>query len=546
MTQAGAAIQAVAPATPLQASTIQPTAVVAGEAGRKHGLRSSAEKSPLTMKSAASTNTAAAIAGLKPWSKDWVFEGGANRNPDLRPLIGGDSSPLAEELKAARAALASEADSKDGTDTKAPVLPTEAGAAPPEAAAPAGVAAPLAGAAAAGAVAVPGAGAEEKAPPVPERVSKAAAKGGKHSARESAPGADGPSVTTRGDAAATAPTTSGAAAAGNTALLAGLLAGLGGDEEDGLEVVDKKSGERTSAVPAPYAGLSGGEFVRTLDAAREGGGEPGARARLRVIEGGPRELTGDEMASARTEGAQPRPRLIRSRGDEFLVAAPAAAGHNPMAGIAGPARVDESAGWKPLPPTVVAGHVIPGAMARDRLASASLHNLTNQVKSLGPTGGGEIRLRLKPDHLGELRVRVATDGHRVALQIQASDERAKRVLEDSMSYLKDSLATQQLQLSRVEVAVAGTGGLASGDLGRDSGSQQQQQYQSSQSQSGYQDLSNLLGQDSRRGGYSRQAEDGSQSWATSGRTVSGTSLAASSDPWRKSAVMSSGRLDVMA
>ena len=68
-----------------------------------------------------------------------------------------------------------------------------------------------------------------------------------------------------------------------------------------------------------------------------------------------------------------------------------------------------------------------------------------------------MKIRLNPDHLGEIHVRVSAggkSGSEVGLQIQASDERAKRILEESISSLKDGLASQSLTLSKIDVQVA--------------------------------------------------------------------------------------------
>lgn len=103
--------------------------------------------------------------------------------------------------------------------------------------------------------------------------------------------------------------------------------------------------------------------------------------------------------------------------------------------------------------TAVTGHVVKGAMAQDRLSSESVLGMSNQILRLNGSGGGEMRVRLKPDGLGELQLRVSTFGNQVGLRIQASDEKAKRILEESLGSLKDALAGQNLALGRVEVNV---------------------------------------------------------------------------------------------
>lgn len=101
-----------------------------------------------------------------------------------------------------------------------------------------------------------------------------------------------------------------------------------------------------------------------------------------------------------------------------------------------------------------------------------------------------MRIRLRPDSLGELNVKVATSGNQVKLQIQASDERSRKILEDSVNHLKESLSAQNLSLAKLEVSVASANAGAQAD-------NQPKQEQGSQSQAGgYQDLLNSRQQQS--------------------------------------------------
>jgi flagellar hook-length control protein FliK len=82
--------------------------------------------------------------------------------------------------------------------------------------------------------------------------------------------------------------------------------------------------------------------------------------------------------------------------------------------------------------------------------------MSSQIQSLSIKGGGEMRVRLKPENLGELNLRVIANGNHVGLQIQASDERAKKIIEESLGYLKESLSAQKLSLGQVDLTVVGS------------------------------------------------------------------------------------------
>ena len=107
------------------------------------------------------------------------------------------------------------------------------------------------------------------------------------------------------------------------------------------------------------------------------------------------------------------------------------------------------------------------------MSTETLRDVSHNISGFAKTGGGEIKIRLKPDNLGELDVRVRSTGNQVKLKIHANDEGAKRMIEDSVAYLRDSLRARNLELGTVEVTVgqqqsaAGMGvvGLASDQSG---------------------------------------------------------------------------------
>jgi flagellar hook-length control protein FliK len=148
-----------------------------------------------------------------------------------------------------------------------------------------------------------------------------------------------------------------------------------------------------------------------------------------------------------------------------------------------------------------------------------------------------MRVRLKPDHLGELQVRVVASGNRIGLSIQASDESAKKVIEESLGHLRENLAVQNLSLASVDVSVGQS------SASRESGQQQQQQNGQNLSQQFQQDL---MGQGSGRdfsGGQNGRGETGSsrEDGFSPVRTAARTA-----QPSGSSALSAAGRLDVRA
>jgi len=248
-------------------------------------------------------------------------------------------------------------------------------------------------------------------------------------------------------------------------VLTSQLAALNG-EVAGIEVAAGAEGtERPTAggpaKKAPYTALSGGEFLLMREEMRDGGQLPvltGGIANapnLRVLPGGlPNSLQGvvkqfaDEPRELSREPSRKQAHAAVTAGDagDFALAAQAAGVEK--ARSAGESHPSMSA------PVEVAGHVVQGTMSRDRLSTESVLNMSAGIREFAAAGGnGELRVRLKPDNLGELQVRVVTRGNDVGVQIRASDERSKAILEESLSHLRESLASQNLNLSSVDLSV---------------------------------------------------------------------------------------------
>jgi hypothetical protein len=96
--------------------------------------------------------------------------------------------------------------------------------------------------------------------------------------------------------------------------------------------------------------------------------------------------------------------------------------------------------------------VTQGTAGKTVLSHDAIHQLSQQVNLLSQAKqDGEIKIRLKPDHLGDLMMSVKTSGQNVAIQIKTHAPEAKRILEESIGRLKDSLSTQNLNLSSVDI-----------------------------------------------------------------------------------------------
>lgn len=524
-----AAAALIAPATPAlpvlpsalaQASTADAGAALAMDA-KATGLKASGTESvPAGVAAnlkAASSITGSAFAGLKvPKSTSaWVFDG---QNP-LQSLEGADLSTeaLALEKPATEASVAQAARGETDTalSSKLDLLlkPAIAGAA--------GQVAPMDASAAAQGVQQPS-------------LAPVTVQGGRAQA-----------TTVQNEQMLAITAAHDAALEGQLASMGGVVLGLDTQAADapmgttgtkGRSLVSGAKG-KLSQGGAAQAGLSGGEFLTALGAAKAGiagsrgpgnqGGQTGegqgegkgatlgAKPSLKSMPGGSKSGAaefGNELITARSLG-----NLVGANGAQ---ATPIAIGMGKA--------------------TEVTAHVVQGANAESRLTSETLAGIAGGLRNLSAQStGGEMRIRLKPENLGELHVRVVTDGRNVGLQIQASDEKAKKVIEESMSHLKDSLAAQSLSLGTVDLTVAQSHGSS---FGANQGHEKDQSH--------WQSMSNdTLSQSNSGQSHNREGRGGGEAggFARSSRPATlGAPAAAQAFGPARAAYAASGRLDVTA
>jgi flagellar hook-length control protein FliK len=67
---------------------------------------------------------------------------------------------------------------------------------------------------------------------------------------------------------------------------------------------------------------------------------------------------------------------------------------------------------------------------------------------------GEIRIDLKPEFLGNVRLQIVTDNQQVTVRILTELPMVRDMIEGNIQQLKSDLQQQGLQVQRVEVAVA--------------------------------------------------------------------------------------------
>jgi flagellar hook-length control protein FliK len=69
-------------------------------------------------------------------------------------------------------------------------------------------------------------------------------------------------------------------------------------------------------------------------------------------------------------------------------------------------------------------------------------------------GRSEVRIDLKPDSLGHVKLQIVTENHQVTLRIMAESHAAKNLIDSGIGQLKTDLQAQGLRVDELEVSVA--------------------------------------------------------------------------------------------
>jgi flagellar hook-length control protein FliK len=111
-------------------------------------------------------------------------------------------------------------------------------------------------------------------------------------------------------------------------------------------------------------------------------------------------------------------------------------------------------------PDVAGTAVTGGGIANAELKAGNdskheaIRSIVNQAQMLAQKGGGEIRMTLKPDHLGEIQLKVAMEGNRVNVSMTAERGEVKKLIEQSIHELRHGLATHNLSMDKLDVSVS--------------------------------------------------------------------------------------------
>lgn len=94
-----------------------------------------------------------------------------------------------------------------------------------------------------------------------------------------------------------------------------------------------------------------------------------------------------------------------------------------------------------------------GATGKTETANdPSVKELLNQANYLVTKGGGEVTLKMNSSEgMGEVHLKVMMDNGRMNIELNTQDKSVKKLIEDSLSDLRSSLAARQISLDHVKI-----------------------------------------------------------------------------------------------
>lgn len=89
--------------------------------------------------------------------------------------------------------------------------------------------------------------------------------------------------------------------------------------------------------------------------------------------------------------------------------------------------------------------------AAQQADSANVKELINQAQFLARRGGGEMKIKLNPEGLGEVSMNVALHEGQLHVQMVTDSNEAKKLIERGLGELKATLAAHQLNVEQIKV-----------------------------------------------------------------------------------------------
>jgi flagellar hook-length control protein FliK len=102
-----------------------------------------------------------------------------------------------------------------------------------------------------------------------------------------------------------------------------------------------------------------------------------------------------------------------------------------------------------------AGMMVTGPQQNDQSDAENIKEVIKQAQVMLKRGGGEMKLEMSPEGMGQLHLKVAVENGRVNVQMVTETDSAKKMIENGLHELKASLAAHKLHVDRMQIDIGG-------------------------------------------------------------------------------------------
>jgi flagellar hook-length control protein FliK len=83
--------------------------------------------------------------------------------------------------------------------------------------------------------------------------------------------------------------------------------------------------------------------------------------------------------------------------------------------------------------------------------SSNVRDVVDQAQVLVKNGGGEMKIKLNPEGVGEVTLKVISDGGRVNIEMIASNANTKKLLENGLADLRETFSSHRINLDQIKI-----------------------------------------------------------------------------------------------
>jgi flagellar hook-length control protein FliK len=137
-----------------------------------------------------------------------------------------------------------------------------------------------------------------------------------------------------------------------------------------------------------------------------------SQSRVETQKEGKREFQGEQQLSDQMSGLENAPRDEGAKGNQFLVQMP---------------------------------------KMSSAQESSNVRDVVDQAQVLVKNGGGEMKIKLNPEGVGEVTLKVMSDGGRVNIEMIASNANTKKLLENGLADLRETFSSHRINVDQIKI-----------------------------------------------------------------------------------------------